>query len=148
MTYLKSSWAWGTALCGALVSLGSAMHAQDLQFSPEVGLELAGFPDDPAFDDQFRGFVGAIIATGKLSWRSDTGDVQVVLDPYLRYDSRDGERTYADLRRGFLRYFGDGWDVTIGADRHRQLRRPLFALLPRTGISWCREPRALAFPSR
>lgn len=117
MTYLTSSWAWGTALCGALLSLGSAMHAQDLQFSPEVGLELTGFPDDPAFDDQFQGFVGAIVATGELSWRSDTGDVQVVLDPYLRYDGRDDERTYADLRRGFLRYFGDGWDITIGADR-------------------------------
>ncbi|MEL6451676.1 MAG: hypothetical protein AAFQ19_10470 [Pseudomonadota bacterium] len=117
MTYLSGSWAWGTAFCGALLSLGSTAQAQDLRFSPEIAVELTGFPDDPAFDNQFQGFAGALIATGALSWRNDRRDLQMVFEPYLRYNSRDDERSYADLRRGFLRYFGNGWDVTVGADR-------------------------------
>ncbi|MEO0401935.1 MAG: hypothetical protein AAF214_06135 [Pseudomonadota bacterium] len=117
MAYLSSSWALGTAFSGALLTIGSGALAQNLRFSPQVSLEVTGFPDDPAFNDQFQGFAGALIATGELAWRNDTRDLQVVLEPYLRYDSRDDERTYADLRRGFIRYLGDGWDVTVGADR-------------------------------
>ncbi|MEX0310382.1 MAG: hypothetical protein AB3N17_09050, partial [Tateyamaria sp.] len=117
MTYLSSSWAWGTACCGALFSLASDALAQDLRFSPEIAIELTGFPDDPTFDEQFQGFTGAIIATGEVAWRNDARTLQMVVEPYLRYDSRDDERTYTDLRRGFLRYLGDGWDITVGADR-------------------------------
>ncbi|MEX0369453.1 MAG: hypothetical protein AB3N09_02410 [Tateyamaria sp.] len=117
MTYLASSWAWGTACCGALFSLASDALAQDLRFSPEIAIELTGFPDDPTFDEQFQGFAGAIIATGEIAWRNDARTLQMVVEPYLRYDSRDDERTYTDLRRGFLRYLGDGWDITVGADR-------------------------------
>ncbi|MEL7259168.1 MAG: hypothetical protein AAFN80_15210 [Pseudomonadota bacterium] len=43
--------------------------------------------------------------------------MQVVLDPYLPCGNRDDERSYAELRRQFLRYFDEGWDITIGADR-------------------------------
>lgn len=66
MNYLTSSWALDTALRGSLVSLGSAMQAQILQFSPVVRLELTGFPDGPAFKVQIRGVVGVIVVTGEL----------------------------------------------------------------------------------
>ncbi|MEM6728123.1 MAG: hypothetical protein AAF618_06460 [Pseudomonadota bacterium] len=106
----------GAAWCGALL-VASAAHAQDLRFSPELGLEVTGFAQAPQFPDQFEGLGSALIASGDVSWRSADRAVQVVLEPYLRFDSRDDARSYGDLRRGYLRYFGDRWDVTIGADR-------------------------------
>lgn len=117
MTYLTCSRFLGTALCGALLLTVQSAQAQDLRFSPELSFEVTGFPDDPQFSEQKDGLVGALIATGELSWRNQDRTLQVVAEPYLRYDSRDDERTYGDLRRGFVRYFGDGWDVTVGADR-------------------------------
>ncbi|MEM9897815.1 MAG: hypothetical protein AAF742_00375 [Pseudomonadota bacterium] len=106
----------GTALCGVLLSPILAA-GESLQFSPELSLEITGYVDGPQFTEQDNGLFGALIATGDISWRSDDRDVQFVLEPYLRFDGRDDERSYADLRRGYLRYFGEGWDVTVGADR-------------------------------
>ncbi|MEM6275290.1 MAG: hypothetical protein AAF735_08635 [Myxococcota bacterium] len=80
-------------------------------------MEFTGFAQSPQFPEQFDGFVGALIASGDISWRSEDRSLQVVLEPYLRYDSRDDERSHSDIRRGYLRYFGDGWDITVGADR-------------------------------
>ncbi|MEM9239340.1 MAG: hypothetical protein AAGB07_05115 [Pseudomonadota bacterium] len=111
------TFAQGIAFCGALIAHPQAVAAQDIEFDPELTLELSGFPEDPEFADQFKGFGGALIASGDVSWRNEERTLQVVFEPYLRYDFRDDERTYGDVRRGFVRYFGDGWDITVGADR-------------------------------
>lgn len=107
----------GTAFCGAAFFLALPGHADGFRFSPEMGAEFTGYPSDPSFAGQLDGITGAIFATGELSWRSDDRTFQAVLEPYLRYDLQDDARTYADLRRGYVRYFGDSWDVTVGADR-------------------------------
>jgi len=106
----------GVAFCSALLGPQLA-QAQDVRISPEFTLEITGFAQSPQFPEQFDGFTGALIATGDVSWRSQGRSLQVVLEPYLRFDSRDDERNFGDIRRGYLRYFGDGWDITIGADR-------------------------------
>ncbi|WP_424972324.1 hypothetical protein [Dinoroseobacter sp. S76] len=107
----------GAAICGALCLSTLPLLAQDLRVSPELSFEATLFPEDAQFPDQRDGGVGALIATGDLTWRSAERRWQAVLEPYLRYDSGDNDRSYGDLRRGFLRYLGDGWDVTIGTDR-------------------------------
>ncbi|MEM6482816.1 MAG: hypothetical protein AAF922_08120 [Pseudomonadota bacterium] len=106
----------GAAFCGLLITGGQAV-AQDLRFAPQITLEATGYPNEPQFPGQLSGATGALIFTGDVTWRGDDRSLQFVLEPYLRLDERDDERTYGDLRRGFLRYFGDGWDITVGADR-------------------------------
>ncbi|MEM1352701.1 MAG: hypothetical protein AAGF27_10160 [Pseudomonadota bacterium] len=106
----------GVVLCVAFTTGGSTV-AQDIRFVPQLTFEATLFAEPPQFPGQISDATGAVIVTGDASWRSDDRSLQFVVEPYLRYDARDDERTYADLRRGFVRYFGDAWDVTIGADR-------------------------------
>ncbi|WP_424965330.1 hypothetical protein [Dinoroseobacter sp. S375] len=89
--------------------LAGVAMAQDLRVSPEVALEFSGFPENPQFPGQRDGAVGALIATGDVTWRRGDRNWQAVIEPYLRYDSWDSDRSYGDLRRAYLRYFGDGW---------------------------------------
>jgi hypothetical protein len=104
------------ALCGALIG-GEQAKAQDLRFAPQIIVEGTAYADAPQFPGQHSDVTGALIFTGDVTWRSEDRSLQFVLEPYLRVDARDDDRTYGDLRRGYLRYFGDGWDMTIGADR-------------------------------
>ncbi|MEM6637422.1 MAG: hypothetical protein AAF667_16185 [Pseudomonadota bacterium] len=103
-------------LLGPLITGGQA-GAQEFRFAPQLTIEATGYANDPQFPGQVSDATGALIFTGDLTWRSDDRSLQFVLEPYLRLDEQDNERTYGDLRRGFVRYFGDVWDVTIGADR-------------------------------
>ncbi len=106
----------GGACLGAFL-VATASAAQDLRFAPEIAIEATAFSSEPQFAGQHDGPTGAMILTGDLSWRSAGRSFQFVLEPYARLDAQDDDRTYGDLRRGYVRYFADRWDVTLGWDR-------------------------------
>ncbi|MEO1080312.1 MAG: hypothetical protein AAFY29_12215 [Pseudomonadota bacterium] len=99
----------------AVLSLISiSVEAQRLRWTPELGLESRVFFSAPQFEDQFAGVQNSLIMTGDLQWVSADRRTRVAVEPFLRVDSRDSERTYADIREASVfRRFGE-WDLLAG----------------------------------
>ncbi|MEL7046149.1 MAG: hypothetical protein AAGL66_14200, partial [Pseudomonadota bacterium] len=102
-------------IVGTVLSLISmSVEAQRLRWTPELGLESRVFFSAPQFEDQFAGVQNSLIMTGDLQWVSADRRTRVAVEPFLRVDSRDSERTYADIREASLfRRFGE-WDMLAG----------------------------------
>lgn len=97
----------------ALLIAGGAA-AGDVKFSGSIGAELRVFPDDPQFSGQFTGAQASAIFNPTLSWQSDDGKHYAEIEPYLRLDSEDDERTHGDLRTAFYEYIGDDFEFLAG----------------------------------
>lgn len=98
----------------AAACLPNAALAQSLSITPEVALESRLFFEDPQFAEQFDHFQGGLILGGDLRWTSGNRNTRVLFEPYIRLDSADDERTYADIRElSVTRRRGD-WDVLVG----------------------------------
>lgn len=105
----------GGAICIAAGVMGGAAAAQDrFVFEGEVGATLRYYPSDGLYVGQDSSGISPIIdgrfsATGK----TDSGEVVVELSGRYDFNSDDG---YADVPRGYYRYFGEGYDVLIGSN--------------------------------
>ena len=88
--------------------------AQDWTLRPEIAVEARVFPRAPAFDGQLDAFQGGVILGGEAVWRSADRDVTFRFEPYVRLDSADDERTYADLREGSLALARGDWELLGG----------------------------------
>ncbi|MEL6677199.1 MAG: hypothetical protein AAFQ51_00760 [Pseudomonadota bacterium] len=98
-------------------ALAAPAMGQSIDIRPEVGAELRVFPQEPRDPDQIETAQGSLILTGSARWRSDDRSTQVEVEPYLRLDSGDEERTYGDLREASLSWRGDRTDVTFGVSQ-------------------------------
>ena len=119
MTRQPAFWAGigGGVLPAALCALPTLAAAQSLRMTPEVALESRLFFEEPQFEDQFEDFQGGLILGGDLRWTSGDRDTRIQFEPYIRLDSEDDERTYADIRElSASRRFGD-WDVLVGVSQ-------------------------------
>ena len=88
--------------------------AEGWTIRPEIAVEARVFPRAPAFDGQFDAFQGGVILGGEAIWRSADRDVTFRFEPYVRLDSADDERTYADLREGSLAVARGDWELLGG----------------------------------
>ncbi|MEL6598757.1 MAG: hypothetical protein AAGK98_00240 [Pseudomonadota bacterium] len=102
---------------GAVATAAFPAHAQSLDLRPEVALEGRLFPEEPRFDDQLETAQGSLILSGEARWRSQDRSTQVRVEPYLRLDSADDDRTYADLREASLSYRAGDFDLTAGVSQ-------------------------------
>ena len=91
--------------------------AADLRVTPEVAVEGRVFGADPRFDGQFERAQGGTILSGDLRWTSDDRNTRVLVEPYLRLDTQDSERTYFDLREGSVSLRAGDWDVLAGVSQ-------------------------------
>ncbi len=104
------------AVAAALLPCAAA-DARGFDFRPEITLEARLFPDDPALPGQHDTLQGGIVIGGDGRWRSSDRNSRVLLEPYLRLDSEDPERTYFDFRElSFAREF-DNWDLLLGVSQ-------------------------------
>lgn len=101
--------------CGGLLPAAfSPTAAQSLRITPQVAAEGRIFFEDPQFADQFESFQGGLILGGDLRWTSGDRNTRILFEPYVRLDTEDNERTYADIREASIsRRLGD-WNVLIG----------------------------------
>ena len=109
-------------LLAALLPVGtagisSAAKAGELELSGSLAAEVRLFWEDPQFRDQFSKAQPSLLTEPELSYDSQDRRHQFSLIPFLRLDSRDGDRTHADLREGYWRYVGDDWELLLGANR-------------------------------
>ncbi len=104
--------------CGTALICAAPAHAQNVDFRPEVGVEVRLFPDNPQFDGQLDGMQGSLILTGEGRWRSEDRDTRVLFEPFLRLDSQDTERTYVDIREASISHeINRDWDVLVGVSQ-------------------------------
>ncbi|MEL6361962.1 MAG: hypothetical protein AAFR21_12840 [Pseudomonadota bacterium] len=105
-------------VCGGLLPAAlSPASAQSLRVTPEVAVEGRFFFDEPQFPGQFENFQGGLILGGDLRWTSKDRNTRILFEPYVRLDTEDGERTYADIREASVsRRMGD-WNVLVGVSQ-------------------------------
>ncbi len=105
-------------MISSLLGLGGLLSfsadAQSFRFTPEVAIEVRGFPDPPRFDDQLETLQGGLILSGDLRWTSKDRKTRVLFEPYVRLDSDDGERSYADIREASVSMRRGDWDILLG----------------------------------
>ena len=87
----------------------------ELEFSGFAGVESRWFPHDAQFTDQFNGVQNSLIL--EPEWVYETGDHQLSFVPFARIDSRDNDRTHADIREAYWLYIQDEWELLIGVNR-------------------------------
>jgi hypothetical protein len=100
-----------------LALAATAATAQEWTVRPEAALESRLFPRTPAFDDQLRAFQGGLILGGEAVWRNADRDVALRLQPYVRLDTADSRRTYADLREAHVAVSRGDWELLAGFSR-------------------------------
>ncbi|MGF1503165.1 MAG: hypothetical protein ACFBSD_15260 [Paracoccaceae bacterium] len=101
----------------ALGATGGAAAQGTFRLSPEVAVEGRFFAAEPQFEGQFDRVQGALILSGDLRWTSDDRDTRVLVEPYLRLDHQDDERTYFDLREGSVSHRVGDWDFLAGVSQ-------------------------------
>ncbi len=93
-------------------------YAQDFEFRPQAGIELRLFPDKPQFEDQLEHLQGSMVLSGEGRWTSPSRNTRIVLEPLVRLDSEDRERTYFDLREASVSHaFNRDWDILVGVSQ-------------------------------
>ncbi|MEM6677588.1 MAG: hypothetical protein AAF675_06925 [Pseudomonadota bacterium] len=103
-----------TIWVAALGHVGGAGAEGTFRLSPEVAVEARFFGSEPQFDGQFDRVQGSVIFSGDLRWTSEDRSTRVLIEPYLRIDQQDDERTYFDLREGSVSYRIGDWDFLAG----------------------------------
>ncbi|MEM0952596.1 MAG: hypothetical protein AAGI24_00520 [Pseudomonadota bacterium] len=101
------------AACCFLVSPGSTAKSA-LRITPDIAIESRIFSDEPQFEPQFDGVQAGIILGGDLRWRSADRRHRVRVEPYVRLDSQDRQRTYADLREASWSTRDGLWEYEAG----------------------------------
>ena len=95
----------------------AAAQLGPLEVSGFVGFEARVFPWTARFAGQEGHGEVSLIASPELRYRSSGGKHQFAFIPYLRLDSRDGERSHFDIREAYWLYRGGSWEVLAGFNR-------------------------------
>ena len=84
----------------------------------ELGLELRGFPQEPAFPTQEDATVSPSIALQpEFRHEGAEGRNRLTFRPFVRWDAHDDERSHFDVRELNFIHFAPRWDVLVGASR-------------------------------
>lgn len=87
---------------------------QDIQADYTLELQQRYFSADGA-QGQSRHHSSAAFSA-EWYWQSADRRHQLALQPYMRWDARDTERSLLDLRQAYWQYVGDGYDIKAGVD--------------------------------
>lgn len=84
------------------------------EISGFVSVEGTLFVNDPLYDRQVRDNLS--IAMQPEYYREFKGG-GFVFTPFARLDSQDEERTHFDIRELYIMWFGDNWEIRLGAGK-------------------------------
>ena len=91
--------------------------AQEIDVGGSLTGELRGFFGGPLFPDQLSSLQPSLTIEPYFRIRSDSGTHQLTIEPFLRLDGKDPQRSRFDLREAYWHgVFGDT-EVVVGADR-------------------------------
>lgn len=97
-----------------LISISHSASAE-LDFSGSIGFESRWFPHDSQFSDQLNGVQNSFTFEPELLY--EDSNYQFSFIPFARIDSRDNDRTHADIREAYWLYIQDSWELLIGFNR-------------------------------
>jgi hypothetical protein len=99
---------WAAAFVAAVASPGSVLHAQQFEFTGEVGFETRLFPQAPRYPGQQGArFSPSVRFEPEFMYEWGDGAWRFTTFGFLRLDAHDGRRTHVDLRELGLLYLGD-----------------------------------------
>jgi len=90
-------------------------QAGSWDINAELGVEVRSFPEEPQFSGQFNHWQSSFFSSVEVKWKSDDSKHQFFVEPFVRLDSQDSERSHGDLREGYYRYSNSGdWSILAG----------------------------------
>jgi len=92
-------------------------QADKEKLSGFIASELRGFTSDAQFNSQFNGVQLSLIIQPEFSSQTVNGIEQFSFIPFSRLDSRDDNRTHADLREAYWLHFEEQWTLLVGINR-------------------------------
>ena len=105
------------ALYALLATLPGVARGGDASVAGYVAGEIRLFPDKPLLPGQFETTQPSFIVAPEFRYRTDGGQDQFTLIPFLRLDAHDNNRTHFDLREAYWLRRGEAWDVTVGLNK-------------------------------
>ena len=100
-----------------LMAGATPAHTQDWILSGSVSTDVRYFSEAAALPNQLADEQDSVVLAPEWRWRSHDRRHQLKIAPFVRWDGEDAERTHFDLREGFYRYAGHGWDFLGGVNR-------------------------------
>lgn len=89
----------------------------EIAWNPQLTYELRSFARNPALSSQFSGTQAALVLQSDTRWESESGLQRILFKPYLRFDSRDTQRQYGDLRELSFQHRWANSDLLVGVSR-------------------------------
>ena len=106
---------WAAALAAAVASPISVLHAQQVEFTGEVGFEFRLFPQAPLYPGQHSARLSPSIRfEPELRYEWGGGSWRFTTTGFVRLDAHDGRRSHVDIRELGLLYLGDGVTAFAG----------------------------------
>ncbi len=102
---------------GMLAAMPASQNAlaQEWDWSGDVGLETRYFGSDSPWTGQSGGLEGSLSLNFEGRWYAENS--RAIVQPFLRLDSADSERSHFDLREAYWAYEGDGWELLTGFNK-------------------------------
>ncbi len=101
----------------AAIFAASTSSAEDWDVTGFVGLDTQAFWLDGQYQGQENGVNPSLLLQPELYWRSDDGQQRITVVGFARVDTKDDERTHADLREAYWGLEGRDWDATLGISK-------------------------------
>jgi hypothetical protein len=105
--------ALSSVFSGAFYSTKSA--AIEITGSSEI--EITAYASDGQFQGQDYRYNTSFAITPEFFWEWKSGDITLVVTPFVRVDENDDERSHSDLREFDFTYVNDIWEFHVGVGK-------------------------------
>jgi hypothetical protein len=99
-----------------LLLLLPTLAIAEIEYSGWVGVEALYFPEDGIDSDQRSGSF-SVLMQPQVYMEWDDRQQNFLFEPFYRFDSKDKERTHADIRQMKWAYIGDEWEAHVGVGK-------------------------------
>ncbi len=100
-----------------LLVLPQSGWAGEWKLSLDTGLESRFFLESPNFRKQVDDAQFSALLNFEWRWRSEDEKHRISIQPFLRIDEVDSQRTHPDLREAYWAYEGGGWELLVGVNK-------------------------------
>ncbi len=111
---LSKAWQVPCAIFALLASHLAAAQQQQIDVSGSVSLETRTFLEEPLSADQLDVIQTSIAADFEFYLLDEETNVEILIEPFVRIDTRDTARTHLDLRQAYVRWSDEVWSVRAG----------------------------------
>jgi hypothetical protein len=104
-----------TALMTGSLLVVSPVMAQEWTVSGDAGIGIRYFGNDSLVDGRANGLEGSLVLNLEADWYGEQSRISI--EPFLRLDSADPERSHFDLREAWWAFEGEGWELLAGFNK-------------------------------